>query len=622
MKKLILFILLLNLALTSLAHRQRSGVLMVDEYDKLYTVQLAVDTTVSIAKVFPNFETYLYKDLAPTIHTPQKVSCRYTVLFLWHAEFAISILVKPYKTIPISDLPKYGETKDIYYLAFHWRNMDVGDWEDTDVIDVVDETRSPAMYESSWVDYLFSYEYLGIRKGETVQLYKYYWMRIFRWCKSCDDNYAQYNFNIYKNICDYSFLIQHIPNESLIQRQISNSLFGYGSDLLYGRKEVLPIGLSELNRPLVYPHGLPWSENVTYDTKYVIRRKGTNEYIVSNGDKESPVEFYYIPHVLFLPTSSFKYRITSINGKSKQEFLRTYKDDFKPYQSSSEKYEFKEYKENTKKEIQDEWGERKWPYRELVPRSLKDNNLGWCYNTLYDTIYYNLGRNSAKIKENNVVSESVFQICVLPTTPVYDSVWNKLFLIKYLVSKKGNVYNISIDTDTTDVCSSSASEVIEAVKNIKYTPAKSPYKDEPVNTKDSIFIFSQGVQIGAFDFSKKIFDMNIIDNQREKEYMTMIDNVRGKINKPQSLMGKSVTLNVIINEEGKIVYVERSNFIGDEITRFKLNFASGYKDFYIATMTEELQAIGNAFKTLPNITPYEIEGKKVPVKITLPKMVF
>ena len=146
---------------------------MVDEYDKLYTVQLAVDTTVSIAKVFPNFETYLYKDLAPTIHTPQKVSCRYTVLFLWHAEFAISILVKPYKTIPISDLPKYGETKDIYYLAFHWRNMDVGDWEDTDVIDVVDETRSPAMYESSWVDYLFSYEYLGIRKGETVQLYKF-----------------------------------------------------------------------------------------------------------------------------------------------------------------------------------------------------------------------------------------------------------------------------------------------------------------------------------------------------------------------------------------------------------------------------------------------------------------
>ena len=500
--------------------------------------------------------------------------------------------------------------------------MDVGDWEDTDVIDVVDETRSPAMYESSWVDYLFSYEYLGIRKGETVQLYKYYWMRIFRWCKSCDDNYAQYNFNIYKNICDYSFLIQHIPNESLIQRQISNSLFGYGSDLLYGRKEVLPIGLSELNRPLVYPHGLPWSENVTYDTKYVIRRKGTNEYIVSNGDKESPVEFYYIPHVLFLPTSSFKYRITSINGKSKQEFLRTYKDDFKPYQSSSEKYEFKEYKENTKKEIQDEWGERKWPYRELVPRSLKDNNLGWCYNTLYDTIYYNLGRNSAKIKENNVVSESVFQICVLPTTPVYDSVWNKLFLIKYLVSKKGNVYNISIDTDTTDVCSSSASEVMEAVKNIKYTPAKSPFKDEPVNTKDSIFIFSQGVQIGAFDFSKKIFDMNIIDNQREKEYMTMIDNVRGKINKPQSLMGKSVTLNVIINEEGKIVYVERSNFIDDEITRVKLNFASGYKDFYIATMTKELQAISNAFKTLPNVTPYEIDGKRVPVKITLPKIEF
>ena len=114
MKKIILFILLLNLALTSLAHRQRSGVLMVDEYDKLYTVQLAVDTTVSIAKVFPNFETYLYKDLAPTIHTPQKVSCRYTVLFLWHAEFAISILVKPYKTIPISDLPKYGDTSGLF----------------------------------------------------------------------------------------------------------------------------------------------------------------------------------------------------------------------------------------------------------------------------------------------------------------------------------------------------------------------------------------------------------------------------------------------------------------------------------------------------------------------------
>ena len=172
------------------------------------------------------------------------------------------------------------------------------------------------------------------------------------------------------------------------------------------------------------------------------------------------------------------------------------------------------------------------------------------------------------------------------------------------------------------VCSSSASEVIEAVKNIKYTPAKSPFKDEPVNTKDSIFIFSQGVQIGAFDFSKKIFDMNIIDNQREKEYMTMIDNVRGKINKPQSLTGKSVTLNVIINEEGEIVYVERSNFIGDEITRIKLNFASGYKDFYIATMTKELQAIGNVFKSLPNVTPYEIDGKRVPVKITLPKIEF
>lgn len=612
---------MLNLALTSLAHRQRSGVLMVDEYDKLYTVQLAVDTTVSIAKVFPNFETYLYKDLAPTIHTPQKVSCRYTVLFLWHAEFAISILVKPYKTIPISDLPKYGETKDIYYLAFHWRNMDVGDWEDTDVIDVVDETRSPAMYESSWVDYLFSYEYLGIRKGETVQLYKYYWMRIFRWCKSCDDNYAQYNFNIYKNIRSRSFLIQDIPNESLIQRQISNSLFGYGSDLLYGRKEVLPIEFSELNRPIVYPHRLGSSDIVTYDTKYVIRRKGTNEYIVSNGDKESPVEFYYIPHVLFLPTSSFKYRITSINGKSKQEFLRTYKDDFKPYQSLSEKYEFKEYKENIKKEIQDEWGEREWPYRELVPRS-KYNDLDWCYGTSYDTIYYNLRRNSAKIKENNVVSESVSQICVLPTTPVYDSVWNKLFLIKYLVSKKGNVYNISIDTDTTDVCSSSASEVIEAVKNIKYTPAKSPYKDEPVNTKDSIFILFQGVQIGGFDFSKKIYEMNIIDNQREKEYMTLIDYVCEKITKPQSLMGKSVTLNVIINEEGEIVYVERSDFIGDGLTRYKLNFSSGYKDFYIATMTKELQAIGNVFKSLPNVTPYEIDGKKVPVKITLPKIEF
>ena len=622
MKKLILLILLLNIAVTSLA-QSHGGVLMVDEYDKMYTVQLAVDTTVSIAKVFPNYKKGIYWDIDPTTsHTPQKVSCRYTVLFLWHAEFAISILVKPYKTISISDLPKYGETKDIYYLAFHWRNMDAGDWEDTDVIGFGDETREPIMYERFWSDYVFSYKYLGIRKGETVQLYKYYWMRIFRWCKLCDDNYAQYKFNIYKNVLSRSFLIQDIPNESLIQRQISNSLFGYGSDWFFDREEILSIEFSELNRPMVYPHRLRFSETVTYDTKYVIRRKGTNEYIVSNGDKESPVEFYYIPHVLFLPTSSFKYRITSINGKSKQEFLRTYKDDFKPYQSSSEKYEFKEYKENTKKEIQDEWGVRKWPYRELVPRS-HNNNLDWCYkNSFYDTIYYNLGRNSAKIKENNVVSESVSQICVLPTTPVYDSVWNKLFLIKHLVSKKGNVYNISIDTDTTDVCSSSASEVIEAVKNIKYTPAKSPYKDEPVNTKDSIFILFQGVQIGGFDFSKKIYDINKIDNQREKEYMTMIDYVCGKITKPQSLMGKSVTLNVIINEEGEIVYVERSNFIDDEITRLKLNFASGYKDFYIATMTKELQAISNAFKTLPNVTPYEIDGKRVPVKITLPKIEF
>jgi hypothetical protein len=39
-------------------------------------------------------------------------------------------------------------------------------------------------------------------------------------------------------------------------------------------------------------------------------------------------------------------------------------------------------------------------------------------------------------------------------------------------------------------------------------------------------------------------------------------------------------------------------------------------------MTEELQAIGNVFKTLPNVTPYEIDGKRVPVKITLPKMEF
>lgn len=310
------FIAVVLFCVVSTLKAQSSYQLILSNYDKLYEVKIAVDTTV------PNVEK---KSISA-----HKVHCDFNVLFLWKGNYIVRIVAKPKNKMKISEINKIEATN--LFLA----NCFDESMQQDSCLAIFPDIETYHLEDYFQQNYAENSD-LGLMRDGTVMLYKIYDLEVYR----CNLKNNPLLYHTCSSDFNNTYADYFTSNEN--DWQIKNSIY---RNIFHDSKRQ-----KRWMNTFIFPESMPVgckSHTMHYDKKYgnasckitcriqnhrmcFIHNENRYNRPGPNADSVLLVnDCIYMPHVFVLPLSQVKYKIKSINNLPVKKFLISYNDRFKP----------------------------------------------------------------------------------------------------------------------------------------------------------------------------------------------------------------------------------------------------------------------------------------------------
>jgi hypothetical protein len=305
--------------------------ILVVNADKMYTVDMTVDTTLSLHNINP-------KEKSKKAYVRHKVHCDFKVIYQWEDDFLYRMVVKKSYKIAKEKITQYNTNFPFcIYLPDANDSCSCNYYDDSYFFGIVSHS---ALYMPSKLGLLK----VGFTEKDSVTLYSLYDLQILRCSYINKIDRFYYNFHCI-NINDKSYInyYKSKTTEDQIKNYIYKSIFynskikkGFYSCFLF--PDSLPV---EYGKAKTFSYNKSCDGNCIVSSNKVYNISGKAMYGITNNntfnhpaDENKKVnikyDFLYIPHVMYMPLGGFKYKIKSINGQPLKQFMAGYVDDFKP----------------------------------------------------------------------------------------------------------------------------------------------------------------------------------------------------------------------------------------------------------------------------------------------------